>query len=170
MGDIEAKKAAIDPTLSQPYNYKPLKSARARHIKAEAKKQWHIWNKNTKTATALRRVMKGKHAKIGPALYNGIADRNGAAIIAQLRTGHGLNRYLHRSNIRNSPYCQCGYGKETVEHYLLECRQYREQWKKLRGEVGRGKMRMEILLGDPKTIKHTLEYIRETGRLERLDR
>ena len=97
--------------------------------------------------------MKGKHAKIGPALYNGIADRNGAAIIAQLRTGHcGLNRYLHRFNIRNSPYCQCGYGKETVEHYLLECRQYREQRKKLRGEVGRGKMRMEILLEDPKTI------------------
>ena len=159
----------MDPTLSQPYNYKPLKSARARHIKAEATKQWQIiWNKNTKTATALRRVMKGKHAKIGPALYNGIADRNGAA---QLRTGHcGLNRYLPRFNIRNSPYCQCGYGKETAEHYLLECPQYREQRKKLRGEVGRGKMRTEILLGDPKTIKHTLEYIRETGRLDRLDR
>ena len=167
--DIEAKKATIDPTLNQSYNYKPLKSARARHIKAEAKKQWQIiWNKNIKTTTALRRVMKGKHAKIGPALYNGITDRNGAVIIAQLRTGHcGLNRYLHRFNIRNSPYCQCGYGKETVEYYLLECRQYREQWKKLRGEVGRGKMRMEILLGDPKIIKHTLEYIRETGRLDR---
>ena len=61
-------------------------------------------------------------------------------------------------------------GEETVEHYLLECRQYREERKKLRGELGRGKMRMEILLGEPKTIKHTLEFIRETGILERLDR
>ena len=121
--DIEAKKAAIEPTLSQPYNYKPLKSAQARHIKAEAKKQWQIiWNKNTKTATALRRVMKGKHAKIGPALYNGIADRNGAAIIAQLRTGHcGLNRYLHRFNIRNSPYCQCGCDVTAMSRVATEC-------------------------------------------------
>ena len=118
-------------------------------------------------ATALRRIMKGRHAKIGPSLYNEIANRNGAAIIAQLRTGHcGLNRYLHRFSLRNSPYCQCGYGKETVEHYLLECRNYREQRKKLRREVGRGKMRMEILLGDPKIIKHTLEYIKETDRLD----
>ena len=166
--DIEAKKAATDPMLSQSYNYKPLKSARARYIKTAAKKQWQtVWNKNTKTATALRRIMKGRHAKIGPALYNEIANRNGAATIAQLRTGHcGLNRYLHRFSLRNSPYCQCGYGKETVEHYLLECRNYRDQRKKLRREAGKGKMRMEILLGDPKIIKHTLEYIRETGRLD----
>jgi ribonuclease HI len=165
--DAEAKKAALDPTLSQTYNYKPLKSARIRHIKTAAKKQWQIiWNSNTKTATALRRIMKGRQAKTGPALYNEIASRRGAAIIAQLRTGHcGLNRYLHRFSLRNSPYCQCGYGKETVEHYLLECREYREQRVKLRREVGRGKMRMEILLGDPKAIKHTLEYIEETGRL-----
>src|SRR5438046_6240924 len=111
--------------------------------------------------------MKGKYMKIGPALYNEIEDRNSAAKIAQLRTGHcGLNRYLHRFNIKNSPYCQCGYGKETVEHYLLECRKYREQRKKLRSEAGRGRMRIERLLGDPEVIKHTLEYIEESGRLD----
>jgi hypothetical protein len=32
--------------------------------------------------------------------------------------------------------------------------------------VGRGKMRMEALLGDPKIIEHTLEYIKETDRLD----
>ena len=166
--DTEAKKAAINPTLSQPHNYEPLKSARIRYIKTMAKKQWQtVWNKNTKTATALRRITKGRHAKIGPSLYNEIANRHGAAMIAQLRTGHcGLNRYLHRFSLRNSPYCQCGYGKETVEHYLLECRNYRDQRKKLRREVGRGKMRMEVLLGDPKIIIHTLEYIKETDRLD----
>jgi hypothetical protein len=57
--DAEAKKAALDPTLSQTYNYKPPKSARIRHIKTAAKKQWQIiWNTNTKTATALRRIMR----------------------------------------------------------------------------------------------------------------
>jgi hypothetical protein len=94
-------------------------------------------------------------------------SRHGAAIIAQLRTGHcGLNRYLHRFSLRNSPYYRCGYGKETVEHYLLEYRNYRDQRRKLRKEVGRGKMRMEVLLGDAKIIKYTLEYIKETNRLD----
>jgi hypothetical protein len=167
--DTEAKKAATVPTLSQPHNYRPLKSARARYIKEEAKKQWQrASSENIKTATALRRITKRKNAKTGPKLYNEIESRSGAAKIAQLRTGHcGLNRYLHRFGIKNSPYCQCGYGKETVEHYLLECRNYREQRKKLRRETGTGKMRVEILLGDPKTIKHTLEYIKETGRLDK---
>jgi hypothetical protein len=90
--------------------------------------------------------MKGKNAKTNPSLYYEIANRNGAATIAQLRTRHcGLNRYLHRFNIKNSLYCQCRYGKETVEHYFLECRNYREQRKKLRGETGKGMMRMERL-------------------------
>jgi RNase H len=166
--DSEAKKAALTTELSQPYKYKPLKSARARYIKAAAKKQWQrVWNENTKTAAMLRRITRGKHAKTGPSLYNEIEHRNEAAKIAQLRTGHcGLNRYLHRFGIKNSPYCQCGYGKETVEHYLLECRNYREQRKKLRREVGTGKMRVETLLGERMAIKHTLEYIKETGRLD----
>src|SRR5438045_9296267 len=86
-----------------------------------------------------------------PTLYNKIENRNGAAKIAQLRTGHcGLNRHLYHFDIKGSPCCQCGHGKETVEHYLMECRNYREQMKKLRREAGTGKMRMEILLGDPK--------------------
>jgi ribonuclease HI len=166
--DEEAKKAAKDPSLSQTHIYKPLKSARARHIKTAAKKQWStIWNGNTKTANALRRIMRGKYTKTGPALYNEIEDRSSAAKIAQLRTGHcGLNRYLHRFGITNSAYCQCGYGKETVEHYLLECRNFREQRKKLRKEIGTAKMRVARLLGDTKLLEYTVEYIKATGRLE----
>ena len=106
--------------------------------------------------------MKGKYTKTGSALYNEIEDRNSAAKIG---TGHcGLN--LHRFGIKNTPYCQCGYGKETVEHYLLECRKFREQRKKLRKEVGTVKMRVARLLGDTKLIKHTVEFINATGRLE----
>ena len=126
-----------------------------------------IWSANTKTAVTLKRITKGKRAKTGPALYNEIVDRNSAAKIAQLRTGHcGLNRYLHRVGRKNSPYCQCGYGKETVEHYLLECRNFREERKKLKREVGAGNMRVGRLLGDIKLIGHTVEFIKITGRLD----
>jgi hypothetical protein len=86
-------------------------------------------------------------------MYNEITDR----------TGHcGLNRYLHPFGHKNSPYCQCGYGKETVEHYLLECRNYREQRKKLRREVRVRNMRVVRLLGDTKLIGHTVEFIKAT--------
>ena len=109
---------------------------------------------------SLQRIMKEKHAKIGSALYNEIIDRNSAAKIAQLRTGHcGLNRYLHRFGIKNISYCQCEYEKETVEHYLLEYRKFREQRKKLRKEIETMKMRMSRLLRDTKMIKYTLKYI-----------
>ena len=119
-----------------------------------AKKQWQReWSENIKTAATLRRITKGKDAKTGLTLYNEIENRNGAAEIAQLRTGHcGLNRNLYHFGIKHSPYSQREYGKEIVEHYLLECRKYREQRKKLRREAGKGKMQVEIALGDPKTM------------------
>src|SRR5216110_191148 len=111
--------------------------------------------------------MKGKYTKTGSALYNEIEDRNSAAKIAQLRTGHcGLNRYLHRFGKKNTSCCQCEYEKEMMEHYLLECRKFREQRKKLRKEIGTANMRVIRLLGDTNLIKHTVEYINATGRLE----
>ena len=57
-------------------------------------------------------------------------------------------------------------GKETVEHFLLECKIYRDQGKTLRENVGAGKMHLKTLLGDINTIKHTVNYISETNRLK----
>lgn len=146
-----------------------IKSARIRYIKSAAKEQWgKTWDQDTKTAKILRHItkIKIKGNKTGPKLYNEI-NRNTTTTIAQLRTGHcGLNHYLHRFGITNSPYCKCGYGKETVEHYLLECRNYKEQRKRPRNEVGAGRMTVGTLLGDPTKIRHTVTFFKETGRLE----
>jgi ribonuclease HI len=166
--DAEAKRAALDQSLSKRFAYKALKSARVMHIKTTAKEQWcKGWNEDTKTASALRRIIGGWYVKNGPKLYNNLADRGMAATIVQLRTGHcGLNNYLYRFGISDTPYCECGYGKETVEHFLLECRRYKEQRRVLRQEVGVGKMRVDKLLGDPKVIKKTLEYVKKTERFK----
>ena len=48
---------------------------------------------------------------------------------------------------------------------MLECRKYKEQRKKLREAAGTGNMKVGILLGDPSKIRHTMAYIKETGRL-----
>jgi hypothetical protein len=79
--------------------------------------------------------------------------------------GRALDVYLHRFGKKGNPTCECGYGKETVEHYLLGCRKYREQRKTLRKNVGVGRMKTRILLGNIKVLKHAVEYITATGRL-----
>src|SRR6204780_1110579 len=137
--DAEAKQAATNPTSSHPFKHKPLKSALIRTIKNAAKYQWQKeWKEGTGTAITLRRITRRKGVKSGPKLYNSISNRNTAARLVQLRTGHcGLNHYLHRFNLKNTPYCECGYGKETVEHFLMECRRYRSQRKELRNELQR---------------------------------
>lgn len=168
--DTEAKKAAIDPTLKRPHKHKPLKSGRTRHIKTVAKEQWQKEWHNAKTAKPLRHIMrtKRKAIKTGPRLYSEFSNRHTTAIIAQLRTGHcGLNLYLHRIGQTKSSYCKCGYGKETVEHYLLECKNYKEQRKRLRNVVGGGKMKVAYLLGDPALIRYTMEYVKTTGRFDK---
>jgi ribonuclease HI len=167
--DTEAKKAAINPALKQRHRHKPLKSGRARHIKAIAKEQWQRKWHNTTTAKTLRHITstKSKRIRAGPGLYNEISSRNTSTTMAQLRTGHcWLNLYRYRFGHAKSPYCKCGYGKENVEHFLLECRNYKAQRKKLREAVGAGKMKVAHLLGDPTLVKYTMEYVKMTGRLD----
>ena len=57
--DTEAKKAATDPTLSAPFKYNSLKSARVRNIKADIKDQWQKeWKGDIRTTTTLRHITK----------------------------------------------------------------------------------------------------------------
>jgi ribonuclease HI len=127
--DAEAKKAAIGTTAAKPFHHKPLRSSRAQSIKAAAKTQWtKDWNNNTKTSQALRRILRRPGAERGTKLYSGLQNRSAVAALTRLQTGHcGLNHYLHRFKLSDTPYCTCGHGKETVEHYLLECSLYWEQ-------------------------------------------
>ena len=54
------------------------------------------------------------------------------------------------------------HGKETVEHYLLECTLHKEARNVLRRNVGAGKMNVPSLLGQPKLIKHAIEFVTST--------
>src|SRR5208282_2283107 len=155
--DTEAKKAALDSKTSRPFKYKPLKSARLQYIKKSIKEQWSkAWNEHIQTSKALRHLTKQKGVRTGPKLYNSLPNRNTVATVIQLRTGHcKLNKYLHSIDARYSPHCECGYGKETVEHYLLECNKYKDQRKQIRLELRKGRITVGKLLGDPQAIKHT---------------
>ena len=165
---MEAKKAATDSTATRLFHHKPLRFARVQSIKADAKMRWFKdWNNDTKTSNALRRILKRPGTTGGTKLYNGILNRSAVAALTRLRTGRcGLNHYLYRFKLTDTPRCSCGHGKETVEHYLLECQLYVAQRKELRKNVRVGRMRVEKLLGYPKLIKHTVGFVVSTKGLQ----
>jgi len=166
--DKEAKKAAKNSTAGRLFTHRPLRSARAMRIKTEAQKQWlNVWNSNTTTAHALRRITKTEGSKVGTKFYNRFSNRKSATTLARLRTGHcGLKQYQYRFNLVDSPFCECGEGKETVEHYLLECILHAAARNELRKKVTIGEMRLDLLLGDPKLAKHTVDFVATTKGLD----
>ena len=116
-------------------------------------------------ARRLRKMSKHPRTTRGPDLYGALQKRKHVAWIAQLRTGHcHLNEYLYRFNKIETPECECGAEKETVDHFLLRCELYDEERDKLRMKVGAEGMIVSTLLGDKSIIKETAEYIEKTGR------
>ena len=149
-------------------SHSPLKSCRIQQIKKLTQSQAKgRWKRNKTSANHLRRILINEKARRGPKLYNPIPNRKSSARLVQLRTGHcGLNKYLHRFGIRDSPYCECGHGiKETVEHYILECPRFKEERKTLRKNAAAGRMKVKLLLGDQNLVRHTLDFVKATGRL-----
>ena len=111
-----------------------------------------------------RKTTRPLRFKTGVQLY-GDLPRKQLANLIRLRTGHcRLNSYLNRHNIIEDPSCECGRGIETVKHFLLHCKKYEEERKELKKAVKERNMRLENLLGDPKLVRHMLEYVEKTGR------
>ena len=171
IGNEEADKAAKEAARSKgrngmPFIHQNMKSVRNQTIKQAAKKEWKIaWKNKNDSAKHLRRITTKIEAQNSHKIYDGI-KRSDVAQLSRLRTGHcSLNQYLHRFHYEESPECSCGSGAiETVEHFLIHCPKYDKERSKLIKNVGVGGMWMEKLLGHPKFIKFTLDYVKETGR------
>ena len=164
--DEEAKKAALEKLREEqvPLHHK-LKSVQVTKINDDtntaAKK---AWNNGKANARQHRKLTRPRRVKTGVQLY-GSLPRKQLTNLIRLRTGHcRLNSYLNQRNIIEDPTCDCGRGIENVKHFLLLCKKYEGPRKELRKKVGGRNMRMENLLGDPKLVKDTLEYVEKTGR------
>ena len=158
-------------TAKEETQNKITKKKQREQIKKLAQTTWDkTWNeKNLTTATHLRRILGKENTKTGPELYKEVKGRATSTLLAQMRTGHcGLNHYLYRFKKVESAECEvCGYEKETVEHFLVECPGFWEERQELRRKVGVGRMKVAILLGDSKAIGATMEYISKTKRFKK---
>jgi ribonuclease HI len=159
----QAAKTATAPNATRPIIR--MKSAQNRSIKAMMKSNWETeWKTGRENARRLRKMSQYPGTTTGLKLY-GVLQRKHVVLISRLRTGHcQLNKYLHRFNIIETPECECGAAKETVDHFLLRCELYDEERDELRRRVGSHGMNTSALLGDSEIIKETIEYIEKTGR------
>jgi len=164
--DEEAKRAAREKITEgqAPPDHK-LKSSQVTRINEDIGTTARTkWNTGKENARQHRQLTRPQRFKTGTRLYGDLPRKQQANLI-RLRTGHcRLNSYLHRLNIIDDPSCECGRGVENVKHFLLLCKKYEGPRKELKKKVGGRNMRMGSLLGDPKLVKNTLEYVEETGR------
>ena len=164
--DEETKKTALNkPTEEQTQPQHRLKSTQCTKITANITiKAKTAWNEGTAYARQLRKISRPQRFKTGVELYSKLTRKQITNLI-RLRTGHcRLNNYLNKRKIIEDPTCECGRGIENVQHFLLLCEKYEEPRNELRKEVGCRNMRMENLLGDPKIVENTLNYVEKTKR------
>jgi len=160
--DTAAKQAILKADHTLAVQWPILKAAKAMELATTIKSEWDMrWIKYKR--------LKERHGEIkiirGLQLYSGITKRQHIAWLVRLRTGHcGLNKYLARFRKIESPICKCGWGHETVAHYLLVCSKYEEEREILRSRAGEDGMKVEKLLGTKGLLKHTLEFIQATMR------
>ena len=114
-----------------------MRSTQKRLIQTAMKAKWETeWKTEKKTAKRLRNMSQHPGTTTGPTLYGAMQQRKHVVWISRLRTGHcHLNEYLHHFKIIETSEYECGAGKETVDHFLLNCELYDEERDKLRRKV-----------------------------------
>jgi hypothetical protein len=144
-----------------------MKSAQNRTIQATTKIEWKKeWKTGIENARRLHNMSQHPNTTAELKLYEKL-KRKQVVMLSRLRTEHcHLNQYLHQFNIIETPECECGGEKETVEHYLLNCELYDEKKHTLRRKVEAQGMRPSILLEDSQTIQDIMNYIEKTDRFK----
>ncbi len=171
--DEGAKGAAEGDSTPLPRHLTPLtdipRSAAATRAQGKINLRQE-WTKRWKGSKHGRRVAKFDKSPPGKGALKAYQTmtKPECSIYTQLRSEHtGLNQYLSRFKIVDSPNCAtCGV-RETVDHYLFSCRRFIDQRHSMRGSLGRITLNKYNLLGKGGCQKELFRYVRGTARFPR---
>jgi ribonuclease HI len=144
------------------------KTAAIKTFKASIKTKTEAYASSSKYLRKMARLdptfKPSKYAKTAASL-----PRRHSALLVQLRSGHApVQKHLHRIKRAATATCPgCGTTEETVMHYLLHCRKYKEQRKVIRQELGRKASEPSYLLSNTKALPALFRYIAATKRFDK---
>lgn len=101
----------------------------------------------------------------GHRLHTGLT-RLQSTIATQMRTGHcGLKQYLYKRRIKDvdSPYCECGEGRQDVKHVLLTCTRWQTERLELIKKAGT--TNLDTMLSTGQGIKAAANWVIDNGIL-----
>ena len=101
--------------------------------------------------------------------------RNQSSLMNQIRSGHfPLNGYLFKIDKSDTEFCPSCQGidgvvqrRETIKHFLFECRAYQRERTELANKIGRGNLNLHDIMENTDYMRALAGYISKTGWLKK---
>lgn len=99
-------------------------------------------------------------------------SRKEEAVITRLRLGHtALNSMLQRIGKHPTGKCRSCEQSESVQHFLMECKEYERKRRELRAALQKESVSFTVenmLQRSGNIRRHVYKYLRETGLMNRV--
>jgi ribonuclease HI/exonuclease III len=133
-------------------------------VKRQTRAEWtNSWKTETRGRTTFKHTPQPSHKILR--LHHGLKKWQSALLI-QMRTEKiGLRDFLWKRRVRevDDPGCDCGEGRQTVDHILLRCRTYNDLRRRVFGRGGRIDLR--AILNEPKLATKAIRFMEQTHLL-----
>jgi hypothetical protein len=127
-------------------------------VKRQTRAEWtNSWKAETRGRTTFKHTPQPSHKVLR--LHHGLKKWQSALLI-QMRTEKiGLRDFLWKRKVpeADDPGCDCGEGRQTVDHVLLRCRTYNDVRRRVFGRGGRIDLR--VILNELKLVIKGIRFI-----------
>ncbi|KAJ6478662.1 hypothetical protein DFH09DRAFT_1341829 [Mycena vulgaris] len=170
--DTEAKAAAqrdepLDPRIPLLFQATLPRSAAASKAEFQARTV-ALWSKAWEASPRHEKFQRLDDSASVHSYHKPLVNlsRRNSSLIVQLRTRMvGLNAWLHKIHLADSPLCPTCQRREDVPHFLFFCSRFHHHRIPLRAALGRKANSIGYLLTTDKGIRYVLRYVHATNRL-----